>query len=68
MLDLPVCYHTDQNFTTYVKTMYPDYVTIYTDGSKTIGDHPSVASAIYDHNTKRVMTWKLKQDPEEELV
>ena len=58
-LDLPVCYHTDQNFTTYVKTMYPDYVHIYTDGSKTIGDRPSVASAIYDHNTKRVTTWKL---------
>ena len=47
VMTLPEKYHSNHAFSTYVREHYPGYITIFTYGSKTTTNLPSVASGIY---------------------
>ena len=54
--------HSDADFKSYVSDQFPDYVHMYTDGSKRDGDHISSACGIYFPSFSYSECWKLNAE------
>ena len=50
---------TQSEFSDYVRLNYPNFVTIFTDGSKINNCEPSVSSGVYIPSTRTEHSWKL---------